>query len=238
MNDVPASTSPPRILIAEDDLSLGELLADYLQREQFAVTVVVRGDDVIAAIAAVKPDLLILDVMLPGLGGFDVLRQLREKSATLPVLMLTARGDDVDRIVGLELGADDYLPKPFNPRELVARLRSILRRAKPVPLAESDTLRNGPLHLNRSTREARLGEHAMPLTTAEFELLAALIAQCGQVVSKEDLARLALQRTLNPFDRAIDVHLSHLRKKIEAAGGDAHWLLSVRGQGYQLARLA
>jgi DNA-binding response OmpR family regulator len=233
---VQPSEKMTRILIADDDLSLCELLGDYLQQEGFSVALVHRGDEVLGALAAEQSELLILDVMLPGLNGFDVLKQLREKYPHLPALMLTARGDDIDRIVGLELGADDYLPKPFNPRELLARLRSVLRRVQ-APEPEPHMLANGPLHIDYNTREARLKGQVLPLTSAEFGLLAMLMQNCGQVIHKDQLAQGALQRPLNAYDRSIDVHMSHLRKKLEACGGAAQWLLSVRGQGYQLARL-
>ena len=226
-----------RIIIADDDLALCELLADYLRQEGYAVTAVHRGDEVMAAVSASTDNLLILDVMLPGMNGFDVLKQLREKYPELPVLMLTARGDDVDRIVGLELGADDYLSKPFNPRELLARLRTILRRVQPAK-PEPALLVNGPLQVNYRKREARLNQQVLSLTTAEFELLAMLMEHCGTVIGKEQLAQGALQRPLNAYDRSIDVHMSHLRKKLEAAGGSSQWLLSIRGQGYQLVPLS
>jgi two-component system response regulator CpxR len=225
-----------KILIADDDLSLCELLGDYLRQEGFSVAVVHGGDDVLDTLAVGQSELLILDVMLPGLNGFDVLKRLREQHHQLPVLMLTARGDDIDRIVGLELGADDYLPKPFNPRELLARLRSILRRVHSSE-PEPERLANGPLHIDYNTREASLKGQVLPLTSAEFGLLAMLMENCGQVIDKDQLAQGALQRPLNAYDRSIDVHMSHLRKKLEACGGAAQWLLSVRGQGYQLARL-
>jgi len=226
-----------RIIIADDDLALCELLADYLRQEGYAVTTIHRGDEVMATVSASTDSLLILDVMLPGINGFDVLKQLREKHLELPVLMLTARGDDVDRIVGLELGADDYLSKPFNPRELLARLRTILRRTQPTK-QESGILVNGPLQINYSKREARLNQQVLSLTTAEFGLLAMLMENCGQVMGKDQLAQGALQRPLNAYDRSVDVHMSHLRKKLEAGGGHPQWLLSIRGQGYQLIQLS
>jgi DNA-binding response OmpR family regulator len=225
------------LLIADDDLALCDLLKDYLRQENLSVFSVNRGDEVLQELARKNIDMLILDVMLPGLNGFDVLKQIRERRMTLPVLMLTARGDDVDRIVGLESGADDYLPKPFNPRELLARVRSILRRVQASGKNNDHLLANGPLTLNDSNREVRIHQQQLALTTAEFELLSILMESCGQVISKEDLAQRALKRSLNAYDRSIDVHLSHLRKKIEAAGGNAQWIISIRNHGYQLVKL-
>jgi len=178
----------------------------------------------------------VLDVMLPGIGGFEVLRRLRSGPAThLPVLMLTARGDEVDRVLGLELGADDYLPKPFSSRELVARLRAILRRAHfdvapstPAPRA----LRVGDVELNPATREVARGEERIEVTSAEFDLLATLLRAAGEIVSREAISQNALGRELMPFDRSIDVHVSNLRRKLGPDPRGDERIKAVRGIGY------
>lgn len=179
-------------------------------------------------------DLIILDVMLPGLSGFDVLKQLREAGSKTPVLMLTARGDDVDRIVGLDLGADDYLPKPFNPRELLARVKAILRRTNEPESDEPAELTVGDLRVNLRRREAWLGEQALKLTNAEFVILVTLMRSPGDVVSREALTRTALGRQLLPDDRSLDTHISNLRRKL-GSDDDADVLIrSIRGSGYVL----
>jgi two-component system response regulator CpxR len=178
-------------------------------------------------------DLAILDVMMPKLNGFDVLRNLRAKSG-LPVLMLTARGDDMERIVGLEIGADDYLPKPFNPRELVARLRAILRRAA---TDESDTrpaekISIDDLELSASSRSVKRSGEELPVTSVEFDLLSALLRDAGRVVKKEDLSENVLERRLSPYDRSLDMHISNLRKKLGARSDGSERIKTVRSVGY------
>jgi DNA-binding response OmpR family regulator len=178
---------------------------------------------------------LILDVMLPSLGGFDVLRKLGASYKT-PILMLTARGDDVDRIVGLELGADDYLSKPFNPRELVARIRAILRRAssRTARAGVPDELAVGPIVLNTGAHQVRVGEQAVALTGAEFRVLELLMRSAGQVISRDALTEQALGRKLVPYDRSIDTHISNLRRKLELEVGKNPEIKNVRGSGYTL----
>jgi DNA-binding response OmpR family regulator len=180
-------------------------------------------------------EILILDVMLPSVGGFDVLRKLGASYAT-PILMLTARGDDVDRIVGLELGADDYLSKPFNPRELVARIRAILRRAsaRPARGAVPDELAVGPIVLNTGTHQVRVAERPVALTGAEFRVLELLMRSAGQVISREAMTEQALGRKLVPYDRSIDTHISNLRRKLELEAGKNPEIKNVRGSGYTL----
>lgn len=220
------------ILIIDDDTELCELLAEFLSLEGFSVQARHNGEQALAHCRDHSYDAIVLDIMLPGLQGLDVLRGLRAFTRT-PVLMLTARGEDTDRIVGLELGADDYLPKPCNPRELAARLRAILRRTRMEDSPASE-LQVGQLHLDSSQRQASYGGTPMTLTSAEFNVLHSLLARAGQVVDKDTLCQEALGRPLSAYDRSIDVHVSKIRRKLADCGGD-NLILSVRGAGYQYA---
>ncbi|MBU0676195.1 MAG: response regulator transcription factor [Proteobacteria bacterium] len=227
------------LLIIDDDTELCELLADYLGREGFQIAAVHNGTDGVTQTLTEEYDLIVLDVMLPGLNGFDVLRKIRLGSM-VPVLMLTARGDDVDRIVGLELGADDYLPKPFNPRELVARIRAIQRRigstregSSVSPETFSGTITVGDVTLNPATHTVHRDESQVELTAVEFSLLHYLLKKAGQVVPRDELAEKVLGRKLELFDRSIDVHISSLRKKLGSRPGGRDRIISVRGVGYQ-----
>ncbi len=205
-----------KVLIIDDDEELCELVSEYLTVEGFEVTAVHDGETGLIKARENNHDLVILDVMLPKKNGFDVLRELRPDS-TIPVLMLTARGDDMERIVGLEIGADDYLPKPFNPRELVARLRAILRR---VTLAQEnqqvadDNIAIEELEVSITGRSAKQNGLEIQLTAVEFDLLVALMREAGKIVKKEDLSVQVLERRLSPFDRSLDMHVSNLRKKL------------------------
>jgi two-component system, OmpR family, response regulator CpxR len=232
-----SASARPQILLADDDRSLTALLSEYLVREGFAVRIVHDGKTAVAALAepGFKPDVLVLDVMMPGQDGLDTLRQLRGEHA-LPVLMLSARGEPLDRIIGLELGADDYLAKPCLPRELLARIKSLLRRqGQSAPgLLPPPPLSVGALELKPAERRARCAGQVLDLTGAEFGLLHALMQQAGSVVDKATLTQLALGRELERFDRAIDVHVSRLRQKLAATGAGAPAIESVRGAGYQL----
>ncbi len=226
-----------RILVIDDDMELCELLQDYLGGEGFQIDAVHRGDLGVEAATSHPYELVVLDVMLPGLNGFDVLRKIRETSR-IPVIMLTARGDDVDRIVGLELGADDYLPKPFNPRELVARIRAIQRRLegppgghKVKPKAQVE-YRVGDLVLNATNRTVKQNGQGVELTSVEFSLLEALLAHAGEIISREDLVEQVLGRQLSAYDRSIDVHVSALRKKLGHSYGQTERIRTVRGIGY------
>lgn len=225
-----------KLLIADDDVELCQLLAEYLSAEAFEVTCVHDGQQAIEQASGGDYDLLILDVMMPKVMGFDVLKKIRE-TTHIPVIMLTARGDDVDRIVGLELGADDYLPKPCNPRELLARLRAILRRSdftkNPEPIK---TIAVAGITLNSATREVYYKQQALALTSAEFNILQLLLLNAGNVVSKESLTEKALGRKLTAYDRSVDVHLSKIRKKLQAIAGDEHLISNIRGSGYQLKK--
>lgn len=224
------------ILIIDDDVELCALLADFLRLESFTTHAVHDGREAVTHCRENTYSAIVLDIMLPGMQGLEVLRMLREFSNT-PVIMLTARGEDTDRILGLELGADDYLPKPCNPRELSARLRAILRRvegSKTRPPSPS-TLTVGATHIDTKNRSASYHKADLKVTSAEFNILKILLANAGQVVDKNDLNELALGRALTAYDRSVDVHVSNLRKKLAALGGD-NLILSVRGVGYQFTQ--
>lgn len=221
-----------RLLLIDDDLELGQMLREFLEADRIELTHSANGEDGLAALLAAPFDLLILDIMLPGMSGLDVLRRLRQ-SSDIPVIMLTARGDDVDRIVGLEVGADDYLSKPFNPRELLARIKAILRRSQRPPEKERQW-RLGSISVEAKTRTAAVNEKLMNLTGTEYEILRALLETPGEVVSKEHLSEVALGRRLLPYDRSIDTHISNLRSKLEKAGNDTVTLQNQRGVGYLL----
>jgi DNA-binding response OmpR family regulator len=226
-----------RILIVDDDVELCELLSEYLEPEGFEVESVHDGAIGVDRAVGTSPSIVVLDVMLPGLNGFEALQRIRAKCAT-PVVMLTARRDEVDRIVGLEMGADDYLPKPFNPRELVARIRAVLRRTAVVghdiavageghaPLTIEDVT------LDRGARSVRCAGLLVDLTASEFDLLELLLRGAGTIVTREDVARAVLGRHFNPFDRSVDMHVSRLRRKLGPRPDGLERIKSVRGSGY------
>lgn len=226
------------ILIIDDDRDLCDLLKDYLAPEGFEVEAVHNGLEGADLALSGRFALIVLDVMLPGINGFEVLRRIRAASP-VPVLMLTARGEEVDRIVGLEIGADDYLPKPFNPRELVARIRAVLRRMESkAPLSapavpEPGRITVGGVELVSGNRTVLRGGERVDLTTVEFSILEVLLRQAGQVVSRDDLVKQGMGRTLNAYDRSIDVHVSSLRRKLGPLPGDVERIKTVRGIGYQ-----
>ena len=222
-----------RILIIDDDEELCELVSEYLSAEGFEVEAIHDGESGLQRALRNEQDLVILDVMLPTKNGFEVLRELRQTSK-IPVLMLTARGGDTERIVGLETGADDYLPKPFNPRELAARLRAILRRTEITEEAkqiEDDKLQVGDVEVKISARSATKNGEDLSLTSIEFELLAMLLKNAGTVVKKEDLSEQVLERRLSPYDRSLDMHVSNLRKKLDAHGNPEERIKTVRSAG-------
>lgn len=224
------------ILLVDDDTGLCELLTEFLETESFKVESVHDGEKAISKVAGGRFSLIILDVMLPGLSGMEVLKELRRQSS-IPVLMLTARGDEVDRIVGLELGADDYLPKPFNPRELVARIRAVLRRGR-MEGSEDKRLsvyRIGDLAIDPAARHVSIDGSRVELTTVEFDLLETLAQFAGTALSRENLVRQVLKRSLSPFDRSLDVHVSNLRRKIGSYPDGSERIKTVRGLGYILA---
>jgi DNA-binding response OmpR family regulator len=219
------------LLIIDDDRELCALLLEFLQLEGFAVDLCHDGREALQRCRQQQFDAIVLDIMLPGMQGLEVLKKLREQLDT-PVLMLTARGEDTDRIIGLELGADDYLPKPCNPRELAARLRAILRRGRSAEPHRGTDLRVGLTHLNSADRSATWNDHSLELTSAEFNILHTLLLHAGNVVDKESLSRQALGRPLSAYDRSVDVHVSKVRKKFAACGAD-NPIVSIRGAGYQ-----
>lgn len=222
-----------KVLIIDDDEELCELVSEYLSVEGFEVSAVHNGEAGLSRARAGNYDLAILDVMMPKMNGFDVLRNLRETSQ-LPVVMLTARGDDMERIVGLEIGADDYLPKPFNPRELVARIRAVLRRAsgESIDLSLPEKLSVDDLEMSTSSRSATINGEAVVLTSLEFDLLAALVRHAGNVVKKEFLSETVLERELSPYDRSLDMHISNLRKKLGLQSDGSERIKTVRSVGY------
>jgi DNA-binding response OmpR family regulator len=221
-----------RLLIIDDDRELCALLGQYLGREggldiEFAHT----GTAGIERHRQGGIELIVLDVMLPGMDGFEVLRAIR-KEGHVPVIMLTARGEDVDRIVGLELGADDYMPKPFNPRELVARIRAVLRRQQP-PDRLSERIVIGSMSIDTGSREVRCADLRIELTTLEFDILELLMRGAGRILTRQHIMESLYDRTSGPFDRSIDMHVSHLRRKL---GDCAECIKTVRGSGYQFVK--
>ena len=219
-----------QVLLADDDVELSAMLKEYLEREGFAVTAVHDGEAAARLAPGGAYQIVVLDVMMPKLDGVEALRRIRQASR-VPVIMLTARGDDVDRIVGLELGADDYVPKPCTPRELVARLRAILRRAQPG--ADGGPLEVGAMTLWPEKRKAQWRGREVHLTSIEFNVLEVLMRNAGRVVSKDEISEQALGRPLARFDRSIDVHLSSIRQKL---GEGAKLIRTVRGLGYHLVK--
>jgi len=220
-----------RILVIDDDVELCHLVREYLATEGFQVECMHDGTRGLERAINGEHLLIVLDVMLPGLNGFDVLRRIRDKSH-VPVLLLTARGEDVDRIVGLEIGADDYLPKPFNPRELVARIRAVLRRTQAEVSGPGEILHVGDVELDPGTRVVRKAGSVVELTSVEFNLLHALLREAGRVVPRERLVDVVLSRKFSPFDRSIDMHVSKIRKKLGDSDGAGDHIKTVRGVGY------
>jgi two-component system phosphate regulon response regulator OmpR len=222
-----------RILLIEDDARLAEMVRDYLGEAGFRVARAASGGSGIAMHSREAFDAIVLDLMLPDMDGLDVCRQIRSRAAT-PILMLTARGDAMDRVIGLEMGADDYLPKPFEPRELLARLKAILRRG--AAPRKDDVLRFGHLEIDRAAREVRLAGEARPLTSYQFELLMALAQHAGRVMSRDVLMDLLRAEPLEAFDRSIDVHVSRIRAAIEDDPKKPRRVITVRGAGYVFAK--
>ena len=220
-----------RLLVVDDDVELCSLLSEFLRREGFVVQCENEGRQGLEQALKGSFDLIILDVMLPGFDGFEILKRLRFKSR-VPVLMLTARGEDVDRIIGLELGADDYLAKPFNPRELSARIKAILRRTEPKP--NRGRIEVNGVALDPGSREVLLDNQPVELTTLEFDILELLMRAAGRVVSRDVLMESLYNRKSTPFDRSIDMHVSHLRRKLERGRSI---IKTIRGAGYQFRQI-
>jgi DNA-binding response OmpR family regulator len=219
------------VLLIDDDAELSKLLEEYLQSEQFTLDAAYDGPGGLDKALSGRHAVVVLDVMLPGMSGLDVLKQLRQKSA-VPVLMLTARGSELDRILGLELGADDYLPKPFNPRELVARLRAILRRTTGPQAGPAHPVHLADVELHPESRSVNCGGSPVTLTGAEFDLLYSFLRNPGKIISREELTQAALGRPMSPMDRSIDVHVSNLRRKLGPYDGDQERIKAIRGSGY------
>ena len=224
-----------RILLVEDDPRLADMLSEYLGQAGFRIDVAPLGAAALQGLSATQYDAVVLDLMLPDMDGLDLCRQLRTTSDT-PVLMLTGRGDAIDRIVGLELGANDYLPKPFEPRELLARLRAILRRGVRGKASTDESLHFGRLEIDPSSRMVRLDGEACDLTGYQFDLLLALARKAGRVLSRELLMDLAKGEHLEAFDRSIDVHMSRIRAAIEDDPKKPRRVITVRGAGYVFAK--
>jgi two-component system, OmpR family, response regulator CpxR len=221
-----------RILIVDDDVELCTLLTEYLSSEGHEIEAHHSGRGAVDRALDGRFSLIVLDVMLPEMNGFDILRQIR-RTSDVPVVLLTARGEDVDRIVGLELGADDYLPKPFNPRELSARINAVLRRMQPRRAAEdARTLSVGDVVLDRGARTVVTDGEEISLTTVEFDLLAVLLQSAGNVVSRESIAEQVLGRRFDVFDRSIDMHISRLRRKLGDTDDERQRIKTVRSIGY------
>ena len=223
-----------QVLVIDDDRRLREMLSTYLDGHGVSVETCDCARSGLAALARATPDAVVLDVMLPDLDGFEVCRRIRARSE-VPVLMLTARGDETDRVVGLELGADDYLPKPFSPRELLARLRAITRRGR-AAAAPDDVLRFGDLELDTGAREVRLGGEIRPLTSHQFEILVAMARNAGRVLSRDQIMEAVRGEPLEAFDRSIDVHVSRIRAAIERDPRHPRQIVTVRGVGYVFTR--
>lgn len=223
-----------RLLIADDDQELCALLTEYLVSEGFDVECVHDGERAVEQVLAESYDLMVLDIMMPKMNGFDALREVR-KTRSVPVLMLTARGDDVDRIVGLEMGADDYLPKPCNPRELVARIRAILRRVQSVETdaaTQTLTLIIDDVEIRPSSRQVLVTNDPVELTSTEFSALVVLMRQAGEVVTKKQLTEEVLERKLSQYDRSMDMHVSNIRRKLGKTPAGDERIKTIRGVGY------
>ena len=228
-----------QLLMIEDDARLARMVADYLGQSGFGVNIAGDGQHGLAAVQAGAPDLVILDLMLPDMDGLEVCRRIRALPGALartPVLMLTAKGDPMDRIIGLEIGADDYLPKPFEPRELLARIRAVLRRHVDGPPAEHPVLRFGSLEIDQDARTVAVSGQACELTSYQFDLLLALAERAGRVLSRDQIMEAVRGRELDAFDRSIDVHMGRIRAAIELDVKNPKRILTVRGVGYVFAR--
>jgi DNA-binding response OmpR family regulator len=232
----------PRILMIEDDVRLAAMVGEYLQKSGYEFAHAGEGALGLEAVQQHLPDLVILDLMLPDMDGLEVCRRLRAlpgEAARLPLLMLTAKGDPMDRIIGLEMGADDYLPKPFEPRELLARIRAVLRRRGEVPAqmaATQPVLRFGSLEIDRDARTVAVAGQPVDLTSYQFDLLVALAERAGRVLTRDQIMEAVRGRELEAFDRSIDVHIGRIRNAVEADSKNPRRILTVRGVGYVFAK--
>jgi DNA-binding response OmpR family regulator len=222
-----------KILVIDDDSELCELVAEYLEPDGYKVEAVHDGESGLERALSGEHALAVLDYMLPGMNGFEVLRQIRARSR-LPIVMLTARGDDMNRIIGLQIGADDYLPKPFNPLELVARINAVLRRARgePTQKADREVLVVGDIEMDNRTRTVRRADKVVELTVVEYSLLEKFLSAPGRILEREELVKEVLHRNLTPFDRSIDTHVSNLRKKLGHEVNGVERIKTVRSVGY------
>jgi len=222
-----------QILVIDDDSELCELVAEYLEPDGYKVEAVHDGESGLERALSGEHALAVLDYMLPGMNGFEVLRQIRARSR-LPIVMLTARGDDMNRIIGLQIGADDYLPKPFNPLELVARINAVLRRAQaePAQKADREVLVVGDIEMVNRTRTVRRADKVVELTVVEYSLLEKFLSAPGRILEREELVKEVLHRNLTPFDRSIDTHVSNLRKKLGHEVNGVERIKTVRSVGY------
>jgi DNA-binding response OmpR family regulator len=221
---------PKKILVVDDEPKIAEICQDYLKAAGYEVVTAMTGPDGLAAARREKPDLVVLDLMLPEMDGLDVCRALRRES-DVPIIMLTARVEETDKLIGLEIGADDYITKPFSPRELVARVRVVLRRASGDPA--SDVIRAGEVSLDRARYEVNLPEKTIPLTPTEFEILATLMSQPGRIFSRAQLLNAAHGVAFESYERAIDSHIRNLRRKLESSDGRPNYIVTVHGVGYK-----
>ncbi len=224
-----------RVLLVDDDTALTELLSEYLTEAGLSVHTAPGGDEALTLLETEEVDLAVLDVMMPGMSGLELLPLIRRRWP-IPIVMLTGRGEDIDRILGLEMGADDYLAKPANPRELLARIRAVLRRAAPAVGESATEIELGEVSLNRNSRTVVAAGEKLALTTAEFDVLAVLMASAGTAVSRDTLTEEVLHRELSPYDRSIDVHVSRVRNALKQVLPDAELIVTIRGVGYQYVR--
>ncbi len=230
-------TTPTHVLMVDDDPKLCGLVKDYLDPLGYTIEAAHTGPDGVEAARKGYFDAVILDVMLPGMDGFEVLREIRRESADLPVLMLTGRGEEADRVMGLELGADDYLPKTFSTRELLARLRAVTRRSSRQPTHDNESeLINGDLRLRAEARAVSIGDKPLRLTALEFDLLVSLLHNAGRVRSREQLLNDVAGRNYDVFDRSIDVHMSSLRRKLGDNPREPRFIRTIRGVGYMMQK--
>jgi DNA-binding response OmpR family regulator len=222
------------ILVVEDEMKIAGLVRDYLEHAGFEVIVSGDGESALASARGSRPDLIVLDLGLPGRDGLDVARELR-RTSTVPIVMLTARGDESDRVAGLELGADDYVVKPFSPKELVARVRAVLRRTDGAATTGAEVLRVGDVEVDVPRMRTSVGGRTIDLTPTEFQLLATLVRQPGRVFTRGQLLDAIHGVAIESYERAIDAHVKNLRRKIEPTSGTPRYLLTVRGVGYRFA---